>query len=537
MSAAHPPAKSLPDFLSILVLIACCIVVFLLAPKHGLFSWSEAPRNALNGAFVMDLLVEHPFGDPKGWAYEYYYQYPALTILFYPPMLYAVLSVFYLLFGVSHAVAVACIVSFLAAFAIGIYSIVRRVAEPGVAAAAALFAISSYEIYVWGQQVMLEVPMLAFLVWGTYFLLQYGSSDRTRDLGISALLFLCALYTKQTAAIPLLGIVVGFVWHEGFGVFRRRPIYLVAALVAIALIPLVYLQLTFGSFNITSVVDRSDVAVNRASLEGIGWYAVRLPEMTNPLIAVGAAMLLALVAIVRTRRISSAESKMLLAWFVLSYLALTLIDLKETRHGIFLIPPVAIAAALLFAQLPRAWGGGVAMSAGLASFAWIAWAQPTPWVSGYHEAAEKVVAIAPRESRILFLGNRDGSFIFNVRQLDREKSLSIIRADKLFLDISIMPEHGLNPRAMGEAEMKRLFHDLGISYVVAVPDIWTETAVIRTFYRLLASDQFERVDSIPVAGRANEKRLDIYRNTGEIKSPPDKFTMKLSGVGVQLKGN
>ena len=34
---------------------------------------------------------------------QYYVQYPALTILFYPPLFYAVAAPFYAIFGVSHA--------------------------------------------------------------------------------------------------------------------------------------------------------------------------------------------------------------------------------------------------------------------------------------------------------------------------------------------------------------------------------------------------------------------------------------------------
>lgn len=65
-----------------LVLSIIIGVLFLTgAPMDGSFSWGDSPRHALNGAFIMDLFKDLPFDDPVGYAYNYYSQYPALTIL------------------------------------------------------------------------------------------------------------------------------------------------------------------------------------------------------------------------------------------------------------------------------------------------------------------------------------------------------------------------------------------------------------------------------------------------------------------------
>ena len=65
------------DFVSYLIILIVAIVLFDTAPKNGEFSWSESPRNALNGAFILDFLKELPFDNPVDWAKRYYYQYPA----------------------------------------------------------------------------------------------------------------------------------------------------------------------------------------------------------------------------------------------------------------------------------------------------------------------------------------------------------------------------------------------------------------------------------------------------------------------------
>ena len=78
---------------SLLVLVAAAMALYVSAPTEGDFWWSEAPRNALNGAFMLDLLRELPFDDPFRWAVDYYYQYPALTILLSTSPIYTLYSI------------------------------------------------------------------------------------------------------------------------------------------------------------------------------------------------------------------------------------------------------------------------------------------------------------------------------------------------------------------------------------------------------------------------------------------------------------
>jgi hypothetical protein len=150
--------------------------------------------------------------------------------------------------------------------------------------------------------------------------------------------------------------------------------------------------------------------------------------------------------------------------------------------------------------------------------------------------AKLVASRAPDGARVLFLGNRDGSFIFNVRSRAPEKDLVIVRADKLFLDIEVMPERGLNPRGLNVAEIRDLMRRLGIRYVVTVPEIWTEAEVIRNFYALLAGEEFEQVAAVAVEGHAKEKELLLYRYTGDVKEPPDRLVYETSAGGVVVEG-
>ena len=88
--------------------IVCFVIAILFitgAPVDGAFFWADSPRHALNGAFIMDMLKDMPTSDPVGYAYDYYSQFPALTILFYPPLYSFILAPFYAIFGVSQETA------------------------------------------------------------------------------------------------------------------------------------------------------------------------------------------------------------------------------------------------------------------------------------------------------------------------------------------------------------------------------------------------------------------------------------------------
>ena len=83
------------SFVYFIVLATIVGIMYFSLPKQGDIWWPDASRNALNGAFVLDFLRAAPFGHPIEFAYDYYRQYPGLTILFYPPLFYVVMAGFY----------------------------------------------------------------------------------------------------------------------------------------------------------------------------------------------------------------------------------------------------------------------------------------------------------------------------------------------------------------------------------------------------------------------------------------------------------
>src|SRR5262245_9291766 len=117
-----------PDLLWCCGLLLIVVVLFVTgAPVGGAFSYPDAPRHALNGAFMLDFVREAPWdGVAVQYAYDYYSKYPALTILFYPPLFYVALAPFYALLGVSQETALSVELLFYVGLATGAYFLAKR---------------------------------------------------------------------------------------------------------------------------------------------------------------------------------------------------------------------------------------------------------------------------------------------------------------------------------------------------------------------------------------------------------------------------
>ena len=159
-SSEMPDAKA-EMTVALAVVAAAALVLFFTSALDGDFWWSDAPRHALNGIFLKDVIVRHPFADPKQFAMNWYVQYPALTILFYPPLLYILSAPAFLLFGESHAVAQAMVALHLVVLGLGMVALARFWLDRWAALAAGVILMTLPEIALWGRQVMLEIPALA----------------------------------------------------------------------------------------------------------------------------------------------------------------------------------------------------------------------------------------------------------------------------------------------------------------------------------------------------------------------------------------
>ncbi len=482
------------------VFVAAALALFATAPTALDFWWSDAPRHALDGAFIRDLVAAMPIHDPGGWAQAYYAKYPALTILFYPPAFYVMEAVFYALFGVSHAVAQLSVLPYIILLGVSATAIARRSLPLGTAIGIGVLAVGSPISALWGRQVMLDVPAYALLMASVWCLLRHARSHQTMDLLLASLAFIAAVYTKQTAIFILPTLLVGFLRGRGLAALGERRVLLTGALAVIAAIPLIYLTVKFGAVNVQSVAGRPG-DLPRFSAGAWLFYAEQMPSQLGwPPLVLGAGGLLAVMF--RPRLAGPLWGRtLLLVWFIGGYVFFSLIAVREPRHDMMALFPlllgVGFAFHLLLPSVPAQIGVGVVALMTLVNSLLL---QPVPVVTGYAEVANIVAREAPPGAVVLFSGYRDGNFIYAMRTHTERPDISILRSDKLLLTVSIERERGVAQADLDEDAIAKLLRDQHVAYVVEQVGFWSDLREMARLEDVLNSPEYKVVGEIPITG-------------------------------------
>ncbi len=527
------------------VLAAAAYILFETSPKSGDFWWSDAPRHALNGVFILDLVRDLPLDNPKQYAVNYYVQYPALTILFYPPLLPTVMAAFYAVFGVSHFVAQLCITVFGFFLAWGSYRLARFWLPPWRALAVGLLLVGAPEIALWGRQVMLDIPAYACLVWSAVFFVRYLNEERPAFLYASNAFLVFGLYTKLNLIFFAPVLAVALVVARGTNLFRDRHAWVNAGLFVVALSPLVWMTLELGTANIESVVGGQRPDLPLTSIDAWVYYARQMPLQLGWVMVFLALGFVAGCVRRRDWRLPRNVFLFLLLWFGIGYLFFSAVSVRVPRHDIFILFPVALFAVLF---LDRVLGRDGVLSGRLASpaalvlalttFAYTIATHPVRYVAGYAEAADFVAAHAPSRDVILFSGYRDGSFIFNLRAKGTRPDLTVLRADKLLLRVAIERRRGMEEKEYTEPEIAEMLNGYGVHYVVAQTDFWTDLAPMARLQRVLQSERFEEVAAIRAVANFDQpdKELKVYRNLGAVQERPPRIKLEILSIGRTVEG-
>jgi hypothetical protein len=516
------------------------LLMFFTSPTMGDFIWSDAPRHALNGIFIKDLLMDFPLQNPKEYAINYYIQYPALTILFYPPLFSVFLASSYSLFGFSHATAQATVAFFHVLLAFGMYFLARRWMSHGYAITAALILVAAPELANWGRQVMLDIPAYAWLAFMSVVFVNYLDHSRPKDLYLSVILLLCALYTKQTPVFVLGAMVISAISSRGIGLFKDRHVWIASGMFAILIIPLAVMYLYFGQVNTESVLGGSRADTSRLSLSAWLYYATQLPSQLGWPTVVLAITYLVGAAYIPSWRIPRAHMVFLTAWFITGYFFFSYIMVRESRHDLMILLPLPIFAVLavkhLFEKIQPKIGIVLLWCIVANSVGWSVYAHSVPYVRGYDKVARFVMDHSPKDSIVLFVGNRDGTFVFNMRAGDRP-DMGVARADKWLLQVAIERERGVHDKGISTEQIEAMIQRYAVRYVVAQSDFWLDLPSMRAIDGLL-HDQARFKPVFRIAPEANvpitDRELVVYEYLGEIASHPASMSIGILGNSHKL---
>lgn len=520
-----------------LVATAVSIFYFYTAGKSGDFSWLDSPKHFFNGVFLHDALRALPFADPMDWASRYFARYPALSFGFYPPLLHTELGLAFVLAGVSYAVATGVLAGHAALLTVGSTLVLRRSAPLPVALAGAALLLLTPELLTWGRQIMLELPLLSWMVLAGFFGLRFGDHGQWRDLFLTALFWVLAVYTKQTAVVLVLPLLVLWIRALGWRWLARPAVLLLAFGTVVALVPLVVLQLKFADFNATNIGGTgSGIWPDRWTWQSWLFYPRAWPAGLDwpigLIAAAGAGGLMCAAAWRRWR--PGNDAVFFAAWLVFGYMLMSYIVVKEPRHGLPLFPPIiflGVAGCCVVLGRAAPW----LLSATVLVSAAQALALPAPRIMGYPKAAHEAIALTPEGGRIGVFAHRSANFIVAVRMQAPQKELTVVRLEKLYLDIIMFAELGTHERRPGLTP-EQVAKDLvakGISTVVMQDGFLGNTHATRVLNEALFGPDFALVSTLPVTGTTphSDKRLRIYRTIAPLprKPEPIRFTSGVTG--------
>jgi len=347
-----------------------------------------------------------------------------------------------------------------------------------------------------------------------------------------------AAYTKLTAIFIFLVYFIVLLHSQRAKLLGNKHSYIIALLTIVGLVPLAVLTLKFGQANLQSVSGISDSEVSRATLAGWLWYAKQMPAQLGWPALLASLLGLGTLALGQGR---IRDHLPLILWLVVGYIFFSAIDLKEARHSVFLLLPLAILAASGLSFILRKQpmlANGLLIAVGVVTLGWTMFFRPVQYVAGYRELSGYIAQIAPKNGVVVFSGYRDGSFIYAMRTHEERRDISIVRSDKLLLRIAVRRSLGVEQKLMSQDEIQSLLNGLGVQYVAAQPEFWTDLEAMRRFENVLHSSHFQKLRSftMPANYPAQEKEIIVYKNLDPVSDKPRQLNIELPMIGKKISG-
>lgn len=419
----------------------------------------DAPRHALNGAFVLDMVRHGQWAHPVQYGYWYYSRLPALSLPYHPPVFPTFEALIYAVFGVNtfaarFAVALSTFVSVLL-----LYRLVLRTHRAPILAASVVITIFALpRVQRLSATVMLEVPALVLVLAALFFITPDEDAFRTPRSLLFALFAALSIWTKQTVFLFVLPFVyVALFWK--WKLLRKPYFWITVAIIALSGISLAFLgrELHWNSMNQSWAKMTAVQQVIQNSVYYLRWKVIL-------------ALLVLTLSLLSYRLPSGKEDlpndRIYISWFVAVLLVLMVAPARSIRYLFFAFPPLLVVVLNGVCRVLRPW---------LHNRAWVVPALLASAMLAYGLTSPPIVLRGPAEAakslhdagfrRILFCGTLgNGAFIFAARSVDPGLSTVVIRGDKL-------PESTFSPGALDS-----LLRQYGIDAVVlehtAGPEPW-----------------------------------------------------------------
>lgn len=506
---------------------------------------NDENRHVMTGVFFHDLLLDMPLDRLRGYATDYYLQYPALGLMVWPPLFYGVEGLFMLLFGTSYLAARALVGLFSTGAFAYLFLLVRRTHDTFDAALTVLLCGLAPLVFLLTRHVMLEMPAVFFVLAAVYHFLRYLDAGRRLDIYLAAVASGLFALTRFDGHLLLLFFLIALAWRRRFDVLRRGHVWL-AALLALGLVLPVYvpMMIELGEAHVLMTVKggaNPQEFAGRTLWYYLSYYPRDLLRQIGPFTVVPA-VLGFFAALLRPSRRAACWPYLALA--AATYLAFTFLAEVEERHSIYWYPAFALFAVegirlvAGWLPIPRA-RAALAVLVAAGAF-WSAATRPVLYVRGYEEAARYVLANTGSSRFVLIDGFLNGDFIYQVRRLDPGRKLWVLRGDKILYGVLISPRGGYAEYAGGRREiLDKLYRYDPELIVVEQPQVGFRIPMAERLRQTLAAhpERYELVKSFPVASNVRSfrnVRLDVYRSKVRNPDPEQRVSFHMIGLGREI---
>lgn len=513
-------------------------------PTEPFFNNDET-RHVMTGVYFRDVFRDMPFTDLGGYTVNYYLQYPALGLLVWPPFFYFLEGVLMSVFGTSLVVPKTLVVLFAALACVYLFRLVRRTHDARRAALAVLVFGLSPLVFEYAHYVMQEVPTLALSLASVFHFTRYLDDARRRELVLAGLFAALAALTRFDA-VHLIPLFVILLLARGrlFAVLRRREVWVVALLAALVVAPFYVMSAAgIGWAHLKFATETLPNVPGFFSLRRVLFYPSFLPSQIGWFALVAAIVGLVAVLSDTARR---AASWPYLATIVATYLTFTPMGEIESRHTIYWVPALALFAVEGLKFIAGKLRAPTKLYAPLAALvlagtAWTAFSKPLTYVRGYEEAARHVAANSSASPFCLFVGRLNGDFVYQLRRLDPQRKLWVLRADKILFSVLIVPGGDSRQFATNEGEMLDTVFKYDPEFIVVeqpatlvldTPDERLRSGYEEGFRGALTNhpERFKLEKEIALDSNHHlyrGMRLLVYRNTLRNPNPERRLSMEV----------
>lgn len=327
-----------------LILVTVCLYGLDWTLSRG--AYGDAFHHLMNGVFVHDV-IRDPFAfmsDPMTFAANYYMHFPAVSLGYYMPGFAAIQALLMLVFGVSAATGQLAVLLCAVLMMVFSYEWFRLRMGHWWAAGGAVVLVSTPQFVYWGRDIMLEIPMVAFVIGAMWLFEKLCRQEHPRwTTAIGwGLLSAMAVLIKQHA-LMLLGIYFfGMFAVRRTGHLRYPCIWSGIAIIVAASSAVIAITFALGGDAVGhSVGFTPQHVVDRFNLEQWTYYLQLIPSRVGymTLVLAGVGLISALQR--RDRYVWT-----MIVWIVCFYLMHSFFKAQSARYAVLWIPPFCMLALI-----------------------------------------------------------------------------------------------------------------------------------------------------------------------------------------------